>query len=116
MKEYLKFFLDKSFLSALIIIFLIEGSFQLGCYKNFLKKNSYASNVTRITDHALSKKNELDPDILILGTSLAYEGISMRLLNEKLTSLNLKAQTIAILSSRKSVRRIQKRKVCDPCQ
>ena len=88
MKEYLKFFLDKSFLSALIIIFLIEGSFQLGCYKNFLKKNSYASNVTRITDHALSKKNELDPDILILGTSLAYEGISMRLLNEKLTSLN----------------------------
>ena len=99
MKEYLKFFLDKSFLSALIIIFLIEGSFQLGCYKNFLKKNSYASNVTRITDHALSKKNELDPDILILGTSLAYEGISMRLLNEKLTSLNLKAQTIAIPGS-----------------
>jgi len=99
MKEYLKFFQDKSLLSALLILLLIEGSFQLGCYKKFLKKNSYASNVTRITEHALSKKNLLDPDILIVGTSLAYEGISLRLLNEHLAPLNLKAQTIAIPGS-----------------
>ncbi|MBK7055908.1 MAG: SGNH/GDSL hydrolase family protein [Leptospiraceae bacterium] len=43
-----------------------------------------------------SKQSEIDPDILIVGTSLAYEGLSLRTLNETLKPLNLKAQTIAI--------------------
>lgn len=96
MKEYLLFLKDKSVLSALVILLLVEISLQAGCYKSLLKKNSYASNVNRITDHAISRKKEIDPDILIMGTSLAYEGISVRLLNEKLVTVNLKAQSIAI--------------------
>ena len=96
MKEYFLFLKDKSILSAFTIIFLIEIFLQLGIYKNVLKKNSYASNVNRITDHALNKQSEIDPDILIVGTSLAYEGLSIRTLNDKLKPLNLKAQTIAI--------------------
>lgn len=98
-KEFFKFFKDPAILNGIAIILIIEMLLQLGVYKKFLKKNSYASNVNRITEHAISKKKELDPDILIVGTSLAYEGISLRLLNEKLSSLNLKAQSIAIPGS-----------------
>ncbi len=96
MKEYFLFLKDKSVISALVILLLFEIFLQAGFYKNFLKKNSYASNVNRITDHALDKQSEIDPDILIVGTSLAYEGLSIKALNETLKPLNLKAQTIAI--------------------
>ncbi|HMV42850.1 MAG TPA: hypothetical protein PK079_23010 [Leptospiraceae bacterium] len=96
MKEYILFLKDKSILSALVVLILFELFLQAGFYKSFLKKNSYASNVNRITDHSLGKQSELDPDILIVGTSLAYEGLSMQALNERLKPLNLKAQSIAI--------------------
>ncbi|MBK9500958.1 MAG: SGNH/GDSL hydrolase family protein [Leptospiraceae bacterium] len=96
MKEYFLFLKDKSIVFALVVLLVIEILLQANLYKNFLKKNSYASNVNRITDHALSKQSEIDPDILIVGTSLAYEGLSLRTLNETLKPLNLKAQTIAI--------------------
>lgn len=96
MQEYIKFFKDKSVLTSLLVLFLMEFSMQFGCYKPFLKKNSYASNVNRISDHVISNVDKLDPDILILGTSLAYQGLSVPILNEKLKSVNLKVQSIAI--------------------
>jgi hypothetical protein len=99
MKEYSKFFKDKSILAALFIILLLETSMQFGCYKIFQKKNSYAYSVNKITDHAINHKADLDPDILILGSSIAYEGISSQILNDKLKPLNLKAQSIAISGS-----------------
>lgn len=46
---------------------------QFGCYKPFIKRNSYAANVNRITEHILDHQSELDPDILIVGTSLAMK-------------------------------------------
>ncbi len=71
MKEYLQFISDKKIITALGILLVIEFSFQIGIYKTFLKKNSYASNINRITEHVVSKRTELDPDILIVGTSVA---------------------------------------------
>ena len=109
-KEYLHFLKDKSILTAILVLILIETFFQLGFYNKFLKKNSYASNVNKITEHAIAKQTELDPEILIVGTSLAYEGISLRLLNEKLSPLNLKAQSIAIPGSELIVQQLALRK------
>jgi hypothetical protein len=94
MVEYLKFIKDRSILTALLLICIIELSMQMGCYKGFLKKNSYAANVNRITEHVLSKQTELDPDILIVGTSLAYQGLSVPMLNKRLSPL--KVQSVAI--------------------
>lgn len=113
MKEYFLFLKDKSILSAIAITLLVEISLQAGCYKNLLKKNSYASNVNRITDHALEKKSEIDPDILIVGTSLAYEGLSTQTLNEQLKPLGLKAQSIAIPGAELIVQGLALEKVLD---
>ncbi|MEM7179869.1 MAG: SGNH/GDSL hydrolase family protein [Spirochaetota bacterium] len=96
MKEYIKFFRDKSLLTALAIIVCAELAMQAGCYQPFLKKNSYAANVYKLTGHVLKKQIELDPEILIMGTSLAYEGLSVPILNQKLQALDLKAQSIAV--------------------
>ncbi|MCE9499986.1 MAG: SGNH/GDSL hydrolase family protein, partial [Leptospira sp.] len=99
MTEFNKFYKDKRFYIPVIVILVFELLLQLGVYTPFLKKNSYASNVNRITNHVLSKQPELDPDILILGTSVAYQGLSVRILNEKLKSTGLKVQSIAIPGS-----------------
>lgn len=99
MKEYIKFILDFRLLVVIIVLFLFEFCLQMGMYKPFLKKNSYAANVNRITKHALDSKDVLDPDILILGTSVAFEGLSVRILNEKLNSTGYKVQTLAIPGS-----------------
>lgn len=96
MREYLKFFTDKSILSALIILVLMEMSLQAGCYRPFLKKKSYAANIQDLTEHVIANKKRLNPDILILGTSLAFEGISIPQLNRILQPTGLKAQSIAI--------------------
>lgn len=47
----------------------------------------------------INQKENLNPNILIVGTSIAFEGISIRLLNEKLTPLGWKTQSIAIRGS-----------------
>lgn len=99
MREYVKFFADKRFLSALLVLFTFEFCLQIGGYKPFLKKNSYAANVNRITAHAVKSRSELDPDILILGTSVAFEGLSVRILNEILAETGYKVQTLAIPGS-----------------
>lgn len=96
MKEYFKFFKDKSVIASLLILLSIEVFMQFGGYTSFLKKNSYASNVNRISDHVIFKTNELDPDILILGSSLAYQGLSVPILNQKLEHLGLKVQSLAL--------------------
>lgn len=99
MKEYILFFTDKRFLSALLILFCFEICLQVGAYKPFLKKNSYAANVNRIANHAIQMKQVLDPDIIIIGTSVAFEGLSVRIMNEVLQETGLKVQTLAIPGS-----------------
>lgn len=111
MKELFHFLRDKSLLSAMGIIILIEFSLQMGCYREFLKKNSYAMSVNRITDTAIRSNSLIKPNILILGTSIAYEGLSPKLLNEKLLDKKIRVQSIAIPGSELIVQDLALRKV-----
>ena len=96
---YLSFITQKKVFLPILLFLFMELSLQFGCYKFFLKKSSYAANVNLITDYAIKKKEPLNPDYLILGTSVAYQGISIPLINEKLKIINKTAQSIAIPGS-----------------
>lgn len=98
-REFIRFFLDKRILVAIGILFSLEIVFQLGLYKPYLKKNSYAANINRVTSHVLNKREELDPNLLVVGTSVAFEGISVRILNEELANSGWKVQSLAIRGS-----------------
>lgn len=106
-KDFLK---DKSFLFAFALILLTEMFMQLGCYKPFQKKTSYAQTVNRITDSAVKSIPLLKPNLLIIGTSIAHEGISTKRLNEKIKSKGLIAQSIAIPGSELIVQELALRK------
>jgi len=99
LKELKAFLLDKRLLLALGVILFVEILFQSGVYKPLLKKNSYAANINRVTEHVLNNRKTLDPDILIVGTSVAFEGLSVRILNEQLQDKGWKVQSIAIRGS-----------------
>lgn len=99
LKETISFLTDKKLVVAILFLLIFEILLQFGFYKPYLKKNSYASNINRVTEHVLSKRDVLDPDILIVGTSVAFEGISIRLLNEKLQKSGWKTQSIAVRGS-----------------
>ncbi|TGN14585.1 SGNH/GDSL hydrolase family protein [Leptospira ilyithenensis] len=99
LKELKAFLIDKRLLLALGILLFIEVLFQLGVYKPLLKKNSYAANINRVTEHVLGNREVLNPDILIVGTSVAFEGLSVRILNEQLKEEGWKVQSIAIRGS-----------------
>ncbi|XDD44520.1 hypothetical protein AB3N58_17310 [Leptospira sp. WS60.C2] len=98
-KETILFIKDKKIVTAFLFLLFFELILQSGFYKPYLKKNSYASNINRVTEHVVSKKDELNPDVLIVGTSVAFEGISVRILNENLKKLGLKTQSIAVRGS-----------------
>ncbi|ABZ96068.1 Hypothetical protein LBF_4246 [Leptospira biflexa serovar Patoc strain 'Patoc 1 (Ames)'] len=98
-KETIQFLKDKKIVTVFVFLLIFELVLQLGFYKPYLKKNSYASNINRVTEHVISKKDILEPDILIVGTSVAFEGISIRILNENLKKLGLKSQSIAVRGS-----------------
>jgi hypothetical protein len=95
----LQFFKDKSIISAILILFTMEILLQFGCYKPFLKKSSYAQTVNYITDTSVSSLKTLKPNVLIIGTSIAYEGISLELLNEELKSNGIVIQSVAVPGS-----------------
>jgi hypothetical protein len=96
MRSYLRFFQDKSFLSAIFILILIEISMQFGCYRIFQKKTSYGANVNRIIHQSVNEDHLSRTNVLILGTSLAYEGISVNQLNETLNPIGYHAHSIAL--------------------
>ena len=110
MKEYILFLSQKKVFLPILSLLLMEISLQLGCYKSFLKKNSYAANVNLITDHVLNQKN-FEPDYLILGTSIAYQGISLEKLNQKIKQTKKKVQSIAIPGSELVVQELAFRKI-----
>ncbi|MCB1175997.1 MAG: SGNH/GDSL hydrolase family protein [Leptospiraceae bacterium] len=109
--EYLTFFKDKRFYIPLLILICFDLLLQTGLYKPFLKKNSYAANVNRITDHVLDMQKKHDPDILILGTSVAYQGLSPRILQEKINPYGLKIQSIAVPGSELIVQELVSKKI-----
>lgn len=59
MKEYIAFIKDSKFWIPVLILVGLEIVMQFGCYRPFLKKNSYAANVSRITDHTLKNRETL---------------------------------------------------------
>ncbi len=97
--EFYLFFKDKRFYIPLILLILFEIFFPTKLYKPLLKKNSYAANINNILGHAIEKKNIHNPDILLLGTSVAYQGLNVRILQEKINSTGYKIQTAAIPGS-----------------
>lgn len=101
MTEFNKFYKDKRFYIPILALIGFELLFQLfaGYYKPYLKKKSYAANVNQIIGHVLEKKNEHDPDILLVGTSVAYQGLSLPVLQERIKDTGLKIQSIAIPGS-----------------
>ena len=84
LKEYYKFFTDKRLLIVLSFFLAIEVLLQFGFWKPYLKKNSYAANVNRIVNHALAVKERYNPNVLILGTSVGFEGLSIPILQTNL--------------------------------
>ncbi|MDX1957076.1 MAG: hypothetical protein SFU98_00790 [Leptospiraceae bacterium] len=99
MSEFGKFFKDKSIIASVLIILFAEFFLQLGCYRPFLKKNSFAYNIRKIVFLPIANKEKLNPEILLMGSSLAYEGISARLLNEELLKSKYKVQNVSISGS-----------------
>lgn len=110
MREAWLFLKDVSLISAILVILGIEILLQTGCYRPFLKKNSYAQNVNRITNIAIKSSAELKPNVIILGSSIAYEGISPEILNQKLDGTGIKIQSIAIPGSELVVQDLALRK------
>ena len=111
MIEFNKFYKDKRFYILILVIFLFELCLQTGIYKPLLKKRSYAANVNLITDHIIDKKEEHDPDILIIGTSVAYQGLSLPILQNKIQDTGYKIQSVAIPGSELIVQSLAVEKV-----
>ncbi len=101
MTEFNKFYKDKRFYVPILILIGFEIFFQLFAdfYKPYLKKKSYAANINQILGHIIDKKKEHDPDILIMGTSVAYQGLSLPVLQEKIKDTGYKIQSVAIPGS-----------------
>jgi hypothetical protein len=107
----INFYKDKRFYIPILFFVFLEVVFQLGFYTLFLKKNSYAANVSRITNHVLEKQKEFDPNVLIVGTSVAYQGLSVNYLNSALSEKGYKVQSIAIPGSELIVQELALEKV-----
>ena len=101
MTEFNKFYKDKRFYIPILVLIGFELLFQLcaGFYRPFLKKKSYAANINQIIGHITEKKQNHEPDILIVGTSVAYQGLSLPSLQEKIKDTGYKIQSVAIPGS-----------------
>lgn len=110
LKEFLK---DRSIWIALFAILSTETGMQLGCYKPFLKKSSYARIVNTVSEKAIQTLPTLKPNVLLVGTSVVFEGISLPRLNEKLHDSGIVVQSIAIPGSELIVQELILRKVIE---
>ena len=81
---------DARFYVPVAVLVLVELFMQFG-YRELLDPQSYADNINRITSTV--KRSVLKPDLLVLGTSVAYQGIQVRALNERLKPLGITAQS-----------------------
>ena len=97
MREVLKFFGDIRFYAPIVFIILFELFLQSGAYAYIQKPRSAAKNVLNIVKYG--KKSKLKPNLLVLGTSVAFEGVNLQLLNQKLKANNMRAQSGACESN-----------------
>lgn len=93
LKEIKQFFTHPIFFIPIGIIFLLEFFLRIGIYKEFLKPLSYAANIIRIQKVIDSSK--IEPNILIVGTSVPYQGLLLDHLNEYGKEKKLIFQSIA---------------------
>ncbi|MEQ8353611.1 MAG: hypothetical protein RH862_19200 [Leptospiraceae bacterium] len=82
MTELKKFLKDPVFYVPVLFLLGLELLLQSPLYRKLLEPNSYAENVNRITE--TMKTSPVEPNVLILGTSVAYQGVNMPLLNKLL--------------------------------
>lgn len=93
MKELLKYFRDVRFYVPALFLISLMVFLQSGLYKYFLQPRSYADNINHIV--RVVGHSRLKPDILILGTSVAYQGINVPLLNRLPEMRGMVAQSAA---------------------
>ena len=91
--ELLKYLRDMRFWIPLLVLLGFEGFLQSGLYKYALRPESYAENVNRNVGFVAG--SDLKPNVLILGTSVAYQGINMPLLTEELEGSGLRVMSAA---------------------
>ena len=113
MNEFNKFYKDKRFYLPILILIFFELILETGIYTPFLKKNSYAANINRITNHVLSNRINHNPDILVLGTSVAFQGLSPKILQEIIEPTGLKVQSIAIPGSELIVQHLASKRLLE---
>lgn len=89
MTHLIRFLRDPIFYLPFSFLILFELFLQSGLYKNFLQPRSYADNVNNIIKK--TEQSHIKPTVLILGTSVAYQGIQVRQLNETLNSHGISA-------------------------
>ncbi len=93
MKEFIKYIKDIRFWIPLSLFLLLELFLRSGMYDRWMQPRSAARSVQRILDW--SEKSNDRPEILILGTSVARQGILLGRLNEALRKENISAISAA---------------------
>lgn len=83
--QWAQFIRNPVFLIPVTFFIVMEGCLQSGLYKSLLG-NSYAYNVNRIMN--VMETTSVKPQALILGTSVAYQGILTPELNRQLAKVN----------------------------
>lgn len=91
--ELKKFLRDPRFLVPLAVLIGFELFLQTGLYQYALRPESYAENINRNVNFV--SDSEVEPNVLVLGTSVAYQGLNMRLLNEELDGSGLRVLSAA---------------------
>ncbi|MBX7058557.1 MAG: hypothetical protein K1X75_10875 [Leptospirales bacterium] len=93
MGELGKFLRDWRFLTPLLMLLGLEALMQSGIYARILEPNSYAASIRHIIRTV--RESPLRPNVLIIGTSVAYQGILLPQLNEQLAGSGLRVQSVA---------------------
>lgn len=88
-----RFLKSRVFLVPISVIVLLELFLRSGLYEPLLKPESFAYNATRI--RRVVKNSSLNPNVLILGTSVAYQGILTPELNRAAADAGLVFQNAA---------------------
>ncbi|EQA35864.1 hypothetical protein LEP1GSC047_0412 [Leptospira inadai serovar Lyme str. 10] len=96
MNPYLSLIRDRKFWIPVLILVCFDLCLQAGVYRPYLKKGSFAANVVRNTEYVLEKKAVFDPTVVLLGTSVAHQGLSLRILNETLEPYGERMQSFAM--------------------
>lgn len=91
MKTLLSYITDARFYIPFGLVVFLEVITQSGLYKHVLQPSSYADNVNRIVQTI--NESPLEANTLILGTSVAYQGINPPLLNQTLSGSGLIVQS-----------------------